>query len=112
MSSPLHIGATSGLKGVGPPFQKLAHLPHMKQAELPTGTWVPASVLLTFVRNPTRAYYQKPGNSFPLPNDFGQDIFSLRISFVQMQTEELFCLHARESFVPWDTEPELKYENI
>ena len=109
----------------------------MTQPELPTGTQVPVSVLVTFVHNPARAYYQKPGNSSLWPDDFGQDqlqrlqiykpkwctwnmnillrmddavllddmkkiplqniIFSLRISMLQMQTEELFCLHARES---------------
>ena len=40
------------------------------------------------------------------------DIFSVRISFLQKQNEELFCLHARGSFVPLDTEPDFKYEKI
>ena len=40
------------------------------------------------------------------------DIFSVRISFLQKQDEELFCLHARESFILLHTEPELKYEMI
>ena len=40
------------------------------------------------------------------------DIFSVRISFLQKQNEELFCLHAKGSFVLLDTEPKLKYEKI
>ena len=40
------------------------------------------------------------------------DIFSVRISFLQKQNEQLFCLHAKGSFVLLDTEPKLKYEKI
>ena len=40
------------------------------------------------------------------------DIFSVRISFLQKENEELFCLHVRGSFVLLDTEHKFKYENI
>ena len=40
------------------------------------------------------------------------DIFSVRIYFLQKQNEELICLHARGSFVLLDTEHKFIYEKI